>query len=137
MKEETIEQLKARIRKEDAEVLTARAKKIDDSLSTTRGVNEAYFANQEALAAQAAVQNAKNHAAQKTQEQINAESIAAAKAAYAYKPYAPVTPKGRPSISLPTVPEKYSSSDPRRGMDEDLIIRMGMNPDSRKSPFSK
>jgi hypothetical protein len=133
----------ARLKKMEQDEREERQRRIEASAATTRGFNEAYFRKQEELAQQIAKQNAKNAAAQKEREKsVNERRAAEAKARIeelhgkTNKPpegwldTAGTIPAPRnPSITLQPLPEKYPAGDPRRDMSEDLIIRMGMNPD--------
>jgi hypothetical protein len=141
--DETVEQRKARLKAEGDAIEAARAKQIATATAQTAGMNEAYFHKQEELAQQIAEQNAKNAAAQKEREKsVNERRAAEARARIeelhgkTNKPpegwldTAGTIPAPRnPSITLQPLPEKYPAGDPRRDMSEDLIIRMGMNPD--------
>jgi hypothetical protein len=106
--------------------------RIAASLKQSEGKNESYFAAQEAYALKVAANKSIS-----LPGPTNAEAMAAAKAAYPYKPYDPVMPKGRPSISLPTVPEKYASSDMRRGLSPEVMEQMGLDPNPEHSAIKK
>jgi hypothetical protein len=116
-------------------------------------VNAEFFRKQEELSAQIAAN--KPVALPK---QTNEDAVAATAARYPYPVTNPqpigdhlmesqsdackraagyIPPKLKPSITLQPLPAKYPASDPRAGMDEDLIVRMSMNPDPRKGPFEK
>jgi hypothetical protein len=141
--DETVEQRKARLKAEGDAIEAARAKQIATATALTAGMNEAYFRKQEELTQQIAEQNTKNAAAQKERDRLVNERRAAEAKAWieelhgkANKPpegwldTARTIPAPRnPSITLQPLPEKYPAGDPRRDMSEDLIIRMGMNPD--------
>ena len=141
--DETVEQRKTRLKAEGDAIEAARAKQIATATALTSGINEAYFRKQEELAQQAEEQNKKNAAAQREREKtVNERNAAEAKARIeelhgkVNKPptgyvdaAGTILCKRNPSISLTPRPDPYPSSDPRNGMPEDLIIRMGMNPD--------
>lgn len=145
MIQETVEQLKARVRREDAEADAARKKQIEDANAPTRNRNAEFFAK-EAEREDQAKNNKPVVAAPKTQEQIVAEHAErypyntsgkakggvdplmdresdASKRAAGY-----VSPTLKPSIAMQPVPDPYPSSDPRHGMSRELILKMGMNP---------
>lgn len=148
--EESVEVRKARLRKLEADEEAARWKQLEAAAALTRGHNEAYFEKQRHLEEQTAEQNARNAAAQKERdktanERSAAESKVQIEAVYGKtnKPqegyedmYGLVPSKRNAPRVLQPVPDPYPSSDPRHGMDEALIISMGMNPDPRQ-PFNK
>ena len=121
--------------------------------AATRNVNSEYFEKQRQLEEQA-----RNNKPIVLKPQTNEDAIAATAARYPYPATNPqpvgdqlmeqqsdackraagyIPPKLKPSITLQPLPAKYPASDPRAGMDEDLIVRMGMEVDPAKSPFKK
>jgi hypothetical protein len=137
--DETVEQRKARLKAEGEAEDRKRAEQIEASIAQTAGMNEAYFRKQEELAQQIAEQNVKNAAAQKERDKsAAARRIAENKANMECKVTTNKPPEGfidmagtipckrNPSITLQPLPSKYPSSDPRHGMSDELILRMGM-----------
>lgn len=143
--EEAPELRRARLRKMEKDEADARAAQIEAVSAQTRGFNDAYFRKQEEAAKQIAEQNTKNKNEQEERDRQGAARRVAENAEHmSYHPAQNKPPVGftdmtgtipchrKPSVTLQPVPAKYPSSDPRAGMDEDLIVRYGMNPDPRK-----
>jgi hypothetical protein len=145
MIEETVEQLKTRIRREDAEANTARKKQIEDSIAAGKASLDPNITKQfDEFGNRIVVIKPSIVLPQKTNEDaIKANDLryprpATNKPQEGFTdPYGLIPSERKPSIVLPSQPSKYPSSDPRHGMSEELIRSMSMNPDPAKSAFSK
>jgi hypothetical protein len=143
----------ARVTAEEAAAKKIQDDRCEQAAASTRGVNEAFFEKQARRS-----EEARNNKPIIIPKKTNEEAIAASAAWYPY----PVTnpqpisdplmdreteasqraagytpPKLKTSLTLQPLPDPYPSSDPRRGMTEDLIIRMGMEVDPRKPAHKK
>ncbi len=124
--EESGQARRARVEAQEKAEADAQDARVKKSMSDAAKVNAAYFEREGALAKQAAEQNAKNRAAQRTQADINSES-AAAGVTYPYRAYDKATdidplmdrepeyvqkahgyvpPKRKPSITLQPQPDE-------------------------------
>lgn len=111
------------------------SERVEQVAAATRGVNESFF-EREARQAELARSNKPVVLKQRS----NADAIKAEQERYPRPvinkpqegftdPYGLQPCERKASITLQPLPSKYPSSDPRNGMNEELIIRMGMNPD--------
>jgi len=133
-----------RVLAEEKKQSDAKRAREEQSAAATRGTNEAFFAKEaeERATAEAnrpiVLEPVTDAATLKAQEQARYPRPKVNKPPEGFVDAAGLIPcKRKPSITLQPLPEKYRAGDPRRGMSEDLIIRMGMNPDPTKPALEK
>lgn len=143
----------ARVTAEEKIVADAKKRREEQAAAQTAGVNESFFEKEARRA-----EEARNNKPIVLKRQGDAEASAAEAARYPRPAVNPMPvgdpfmdreteasqraagytpPKLKPSITLQPMPSKYPMGDPRAGMSEDLIVRMGMNPDPTKSALKK
>lgn len=114
------------------------AKRVEQAAASTRGTNEAFFEKQRRLE-----EEARNNKPVVLKRQTNEDAVRAEQERYPRPalnkpqegfsdPHSVQPCKRNPSITLQPASAKYPPSDPRCGMSEELIRRMGMEVDPRK-----